>query len=53
MKEGIRKRLSESIEAASQLAEGLIEVELLHGRDPDAPDAKRRTRPVWFEGEQR
>ncbi len=37
MKEGIRKRLSESIEAASQLAEGIIEVELLHGRDPDAP----------------
>jgi excinuclease ABC subunit A len=37
MKEGIRKRLSESIEAASQLAEGIIEVELLPGRDPDAP----------------
>jgi excinuclease ABC subunit A len=31
MKEGIRKRLSESIEAASQLAEGIIEVELLDG----------------------
>ena len=29
MKEGVRKRLSESIEAASQLAEGIIEVELL------------------------
>src|SRR5919204_45857 len=29
MREGIRKRLSESIEAASQLAEGIIEVELL------------------------
>src|SRR3954465_9798736 len=29
MKEGLRKRLSESIEAASQLAEGIIEVELL------------------------
>jgi excinuclease ABC subunit A len=27
MKEGVRKRLSESIEAASQLADGLIEVE--------------------------
>jgi excinuclease ABC subunit A len=32
MKEGIRKRLSESIEAASQLAEGIIEVELVDGR---------------------
>jgi excinuclease ABC subunit A len=31
MKEGIRKRLSESIEAASQLAEGIIEVELVDG----------------------
>jgi len=29
MKEGVRKRLSESIEAASQLAQGIIEVELL------------------------
>src|ERR671916_2736430 len=29
MKEGLRKRLSESVEAASQLAEGLVEVELL------------------------
>ncbi len=29
MKEGIRKRLSESIEAASQLAEGIVEVELV------------------------
>jgi excinuclease ABC subunit A len=29
MKEGVRKRLSESIEAASQLAEGIIEIELL------------------------
>jgi excinuclease ABC subunit A len=28
MKEGIRKRLSESIEAASQLADGLVEVEI-------------------------
>ncbi len=27
MKEGVRKRLSESLEAASQLAEGLVEVE--------------------------
>jgi excinuclease ABC subunit A len=29
MKEGIRKRLSESVEAASQLADGLVEVEIL------------------------
>jgi excinuclease ABC subunit A len=29
MKEGIRKRLAESLEAASQLAEGIVEVELL------------------------
>jgi len=32
MKEGIRKRLSESVEAASQLADGLVEVELLDAR---------------------
>jgi excinuclease ABC subunit A len=31
MKEGIRKRLSESLEAASQLASGIVEVELLDG----------------------
>ena len=31
MKEGVRKRLSESIEAASSLADGLVEVELLEG----------------------
>src|ERR671914_227571 len=38
MKEGIRKRLSESIEAASQLAEGLIEVETIEpaGSSADA-----------------
>jgi excinuclease ABC subunit A len=29
MKEGVRKRLAESVEAASQLGEGLVEVELL------------------------
>jgi excinuclease ABC subunit A len=29
MKEGLRKRLAESVEAASQLAEGILEVELL------------------------
>jgi excinuclease ABC subunit A len=40
MKEGIRKRLSESVEAASQLADGLVEVELLDARpgsDGDQP----------------
>ncbi len=31
MKEGLRKRLFESVEAAVQLAEGLVEVELLDG----------------------
>jgi excinuclease ABC subunit A len=43
MKEGIRKRLSESIEAASQLAEGIIEVELVDaesgGRVSNGDDA--------------
>jgi excinuclease ABC subunit A len=29
MKEGLRKRLAESLEAASQLAEGIVEIELL------------------------
>ena len=33
MKEGVRKRLAESVEAASQLAEGLVEVELLDDGD--------------------
>ncbi len=40
MKEGVRKRLAESVEAASQLAEGLVEVELLDGAD----DGGRTTR---------
>jgi excinuclease ABC subunit A len=31
MKEGLRKRLAESIEAAAQLGEGLVEVELVDG----------------------
>ena len=31
MKEGLRKRLAESIEAASSLADGLVEVELIEG----------------------
>jgi excinuclease ABC subunit A len=35
MKEGVRKRLAESIEAAAQLADGIIEVELLPDRGPD------------------
>jgi excinuclease ABC subunit A len=37
MREGIRKRLSESLEAASQLAEGIVEVELV-----DAPSSGDR-----------
>jgi excinuclease ABC subunit A len=37
MKEGIRKRLSESIEAASQLAEGLVEVEVVDDRSGAGP----------------
>ncbi len=36
MKEGLRKRLAESLEAASQLAEGIIEIERL---DRDSGDA--------------
>ncbi len=36
MKEGLRKRLSESLEAASQLASGIVEVELL--TDPDGAE---------------
>src|SRR5918998_931572 len=39
MKEGIRKRLAESIEAASQLADGLIEVELMGAETAEAPAA--------------
>ena len=31
MKEGLRKRLSESLEAASGLADGLVEIELIEG----------------------
>ena len=38
MKEGVRKRLAESVEAASQLAEGLVEVELLDDGDDAATD---------------
>jgi excinuclease ABC subunit A len=39
MKEGIRKRLSESLEAASQLAEGLVEIESLDARPSTNPAA--------------
>src|SRR6476661_2442995 len=42
MTEGIRKRLSESIEAASQLADGLVEIELSDvrpGSDPAAAES--------------
>ena len=42
MKEGLRKRLAESIEAASQLAEGLVEVELLDDGRRRAGDERRR-----------
>lgn len=35
MKEGLRKRLAESIEAASQLSEGLVEVEILDRKEGD------------------
>jgi excinuclease ABC subunit A len=35
MKEGLRKRLAESLEAASQLAEGIIEVELVERSSGD------------------
>ncbi len=34
MKEGVRKRLSESVEAASQLADGLVEIEAVDGKGP-------------------
>jgi excinuclease ABC subunit A len=37
MKEGVRKRLSESVEAASQLADGLVEIELLDARPGSDP----------------
>src|SRR5919109_105815 len=43
MKEGVRKRLAESLEAASQLSEGIVEVELLEGGD--AGDGKAAEGP--------
>ena len=44
MKEGVRKRLAESVEAASQLAEGLVEIELLDRRTTAARSRERRRR---------
>ncbi|MBA2240786.1 MAG: hypothetical protein H0W09_06020, partial [Solirubrobacterales bacterium] len=40
MKEGVRKRLAESIEAASQLAEGIVEIELLTGSSAGGEDGE-------------
>jgi excinuclease ABC subunit A len=55
MKEGIRKRLAESIEAASQLADGLVEVELVDDGDQAltrealrGPSAGRRGEVLLF-----
>jgi excinuclease ABC subunit A len=51
MKEGIRKRLAESLEAASQLAEGIVEIELVDGegagdgRAAEGPGAQVLTGP--------
>jgi excinuclease ABC subunit A len=43
MKEGLRKRLAESLEAASQLAEGIVEIELVDGEE--AGDGKAAEGP--------
>ena len=51
MKEGLRKRLAESLEAASQLAEGLVEVELLD--DGGAKRVTERRRRARGQGPQR
>ena len=40
IKEGVRKRLAESLEAASQLAEGIIEVEILDRESGDEAAAE-------------
>ncbi len=37
IKEGVRKRLSESVEAAAQLADGLVEIELIDSAGPPDP----------------
>ena len=42
MKEGLRKRLAESIEAASQLADGIVEVELIERSRAAARSPGRR-----------
>ncbi len=39
MKEGLRKRLAESVEAAAQLADGIVEVELMDGSDAQEASA--------------
>ncbi|GIK77230.1 MAG: excinuclease ABC subunit UvrA [Acidobacteria bacterium] len=43
MKEGLRKRLSESVEAAAGLADGLVEVEIVDGDDGAAGGDGART----------
>jgi excinuclease ABC subunit A len=43
MKEGLRKRLAESLEAASQMADGLVEIELVDGAE--AGDGKAAEGP--------
>ncbi|MDX6636592.1 MAG: excinuclease subunit, partial [Solirubrobacterales bacterium] len=54
MKEGLRKRLSESLEAASQLASGIVEVELLgtagagEGKVLSGPSAGKRGEVLTF-----
>src|SRR5437667_10878599 len=54
MKEGVRKRLAESLEAASQLASGIVEVELLDGERSAAgavlsgPSAGKRGEVLTF-----
>src|SRR6266536_2908446 len=54
MKEGVRKRLAESLEAASQLASGIVEVELLGGERSEAgavlsgPSAGKRGEVLVF-----
>jgi excinuclease ABC subunit A len=56
MKEGVRKRLAESVEAASQLAQGLIEVELLtedgtQGNSADAESGAAKGSPSRRRGQ--
>src|SRR5438045_1947340 len=48
MKEGVRKRLSESVEAASQLAEGLVEIETVDARPDDDPAAPEGAAGTWL-----